>query len=65
MRIILNHCYFVVVVNTGGGNASTGLSSDAVHTGVGGKLLKCPKLRFREAGVEEYQGKHKNASESV
>ena len=65
MRIILNHCYFVVVVSTGVGCASTGLSSDAVHTGVVEKLLKCPRLRFRVVGVEEYQWKRKNASESV
>ena len=65
MRIILNHCYFVVVVSTGVGCASTSLSSDAVHTGVVGKLLECSRLRFRGLGVEEYQGKHKNASESV
>ena len=63
MRIILNHCYFVVVVSTVVGCASTGISSDAVHTR--GGWLERPILRFRVAGVEEYQGKRKNASESV
>ena len=47
------------------GYASTGLSSDAVHTGVGGKLLECVRLRFRWLGVERYQRTRKNVSESV